>query len=88
MGPELLIDADDFREEANKHFQRLVIGKRVRLRSGLVIEAESCDKDASGTVICVYTRCVTTAPGEDPEDGVKPKGVIHYVSGSCRARDG
>ena len=80
MDSELLIDADDFREEANKHFKRLVIGKRVRLRGGLVIEAESCEKDASGTVICVYARCVTTAPGEDPEDGVKPKGVIHWVS--------
>lgn len=77
---ELLIDAEDFREEANKHFKRLVIGKRVRLRGGLVIEAESCDKDGDGRIQCVYAQCVTSVPGDDPEDGVKPKGVIHWVS--------
>ena len=38
---ELYIEADDFREEANKKFKRLVLGKRVRvrLRNAYVIEA-------------------------------------------------
>ena len=80
MESELYIDRADFREEANKHFKRLVLGKRVRLRGGLVIEAESCDKDADGNVIGVFARCVTSVPGTDPEDGVKPKGVIQWVS--------
>ncbi len=80
LDAELFIDEDDFREEANKHFKRLVIGKRVRLRGGLVIEAESCDKDADGAVQCVYAKCITAVPGDDPADGVKPKGVIHWVS--------
>ena len=80
MESELYIDEADFREEANKHFKRLVLGKRVRLRGGLVIEAESCDKDADGNVIGVLARCVTSVPGTDPEDGVKPKGVIQWVS--------
>jgi glutaminyl-tRNA synthetase len=80
MESELYIDQADFREEANKHFKRLVLGKRVRLRGGLVIEAESCDKDADGNVIGVLARCVTSVPGTDPEDGVKPKGVIQWVS--------
>ena len=71
---------EDFREEANKHFKRLVIGKRVRLRGGLVIEAESCEKDADGHIQCAYAHCVTSVPGDDPADGVKPKGVIHWVS--------
>ena len=80
MGRELYIDQADFREEANKHFKRLVLGKRVRLRGALVIEAESCEKDADGNVIRVLARCVTSVPGTDPEDGVKPKGVIQWVS--------
>ena len=33
-----------------------------------------------GRLICVYAKCITLVPGADPEDGVKPKGVIHWVS--------
>ena len=79
MGSELFIDRDDFREEANKRFKRLVLGKRVRLRGSLVVEATSCDKDAAGNVSTIYARCVTQEPGLDPEDGIRPKGVIHWV---------
>ena len=77
---ELFIDCQDFRESANKQFKRLVLGKRVRLRGALVIEGERCETDASGTVTHVYARCVTLEPGADPDDGIKPKGVIHWVS--------
>ena len=80
MGSELYIDQADFREEANKQFKRLVLGKRVRLRGGLVIEAESCEKDADDNIVRVLARCVTSVPGTDPDDGVKPKGVIQWVS--------
>ena len=80
MGSELYIDQADFREEANKQFKRLVLGKRVRLRGALVIEGERCEKDAEGNVVRVLARCVTSVPGADPEDGVKPKGVIQWVS--------
>ena len=44
MGSELFIDQADFREEANKQFKRLVLGKRVRLRGGLVIEGSAARK--------------------------------------------
>ena len=80
MGSELFIDQADFREEANKQFKRLVLGKRVRLRGGLVIEGDSCERDVDGNVLRVLARCVTSVPGADPEDGVKPKGVIQWVS--------
>ncbi len=80
MGSELYIDQADFREEANKQFKRLVLGKRVRLRGARVIEGERCEKDAEGNVVRVLARCVTSVPGADPEDGVKPKGVIQWVS--------
>ena len=80
FGSEIFIDRDDFREEANKKYKRLVIGKRVRLRGAYVIEAEGCEKDADGNVILVRARLIDGTLGEDPADGVKPKGVIHWVS--------
>lgn len=80
---ELLIDADDFREEANKKYKRLVLGKRVRLRGAYVIEAESFDSDADGNPSTVYCKVIEGTLGEDPSDGVKPKGVIHWVSASA-----
>jgi glutaminyl-tRNA synthetase len=80
FGSEIFIDQDDFREEANKKYKRLVIGKRVRLRGAYVIEAEDCEKDADGNVILVRARLIDGTLGEDPADGVKPKGVIHWVS--------
>ena len=79
FGPEIWIDKDDFRQEANKKFKRLVLGKRVRLRGGYVIEAEGCDVDTDGEVTAVYASIVPQTLGEDPDDGVKAKGVIHWV---------
>ncbi|MEZ5572356.1 MAG: glutamine--tRNA ligase/YqeY domain fusion protein [Halioglobus sp.] len=77
---ELYIDADDFREEANKKYKRLVLGKRVRLRNAYVIEADDVVKDADGTVTEVRAHIVPDTLGNDPADGIKPKGVIHWVS--------
>lgn len=79
LSSNLWIDRDDFRQEANKKFKRLVLGKRVRLRGGYVIEAERCDIDANGEVTKVYASIVPQTLGEDPDDGVKAKGVIHWV---------
>ena len=73
------IDADDFREEANKKFKRLVVGKKVRLRNGYVITADSCTKDSDGNIIEVQASYDPDTLGTDPADGVKPKGVIQWV---------
>lgn len=80
FGAVVFIDEDDFREEANKKYKRLVVGKRVRLRGGYVIEADSCEKDAAGNVTVVNARVIEGTLGEDPADGIKPKGVIHWVA--------
>lgn len=77
---DILIDQDDFREEANKQYKRLVLGKRVRLRNSYVIEADEAVKDADGNVIEVLARVIEDTVGKDPADGVKAKGVIHWVS--------
>ncbi len=77
---EIYIDRDDFREEANKKYKRLVLGKRVRLRNAYVIEADEAVKDEAGNVVAVHARVIPNTVGLDPEDGIKPRGVIHWVS--------
>ncbi|MFT4614429.1 MAG: glutaminyl-tRNA synthetase [Bacteroidia bacterium] len=79
---ELYIDADDFREEANKKYKRLVLGKRVRLRNAYVIEADEVRKNDAGEITEIHAHVIPNTLGENPEDGVKPKGVIHWVSAS------
>ncbi len=80
FGRELWIDRADFRESANKRYKRLVIGKRVRLRNAYVIEADEAITDDNGEIVAVHARVIPDTLGEDPADGVKPKGVIHWVS--------
>ena len=77
---ELYIEAEDFREEANKKYKRLVLDKAVRLRGAYVITAVRCDKDDEGNVTTVYCTYNEDTLGKNPEDGTKPKGVIHWVS--------
>lgn len=77
---EIFIDEADFKEEANKQFKRLVLGKEVRLRNAYVIKAERVEKDADGKVTCIYCTYDPETLGKDPADGRKVKGVIHWVS--------
>ena len=77
---EIYIDADDFREEANKKYKRLVLGKRVRLRNAYVIEADEVVKNDNGEILAIHAHTIPGTLGEDPADGIKPKGVIHWVS--------
>ncbi|MDG2962733.1 glutamine--tRNA ligase [Exercitatus varius] len=77
---ELYIDQSDFREEANKQYKRLVLGKEVRLRNAYIIKAERVEKDAEGNVICVYCSYDPETLGKNPADGRKVKGVIQWVS--------
>ncbi|MCU9999064.1 glutamine--tRNA ligase [[Pasteurella] aerogenes] len=77
---ELYIDKADFREEANKQYKRLVLGKEVRLRNAYVIKAERVEKDAEGNVTTVYCTYDPETLGKNPADGRKVKGVIQWVS--------
>lgn len=77
---ELYIEAEDFREAANKKFKRLVIDKEVRLRNAYFIKANRFDQDADGNVTTVYCTYDPETLGKDPADGRKAKGVIHWVS--------
>ncbi|KAB7688366.1 MULTISPECIES: glutamine--tRNA ligase [Plesiomonas] len=77
---EIFIDRADFREEANKQYKRLVLGKEVRLRNAYVIKAERVEKDAEGNIQTVFCTYDADTLGKDPADGRKVKGVIHWVS--------
>ena len=77
---EIWIDRADFREEANKQYKRLVLGKEVRLRNAYVIRAERVAKDEAGNITCIFCTCDVDTLSKDPADGRKVKGVIHWVS--------
>ena len=77
---ELYIDRADFREEANKQYKRLVLGKEVRLRNAYVIKAERVEKDANGEITTIFCTHDPETLGKNPADGRKVKGVIHWVS--------
>ena len=77
---EIFIDRADFREEANKQYKRLVMGKEVRLRHAYIIKAERVEKDAEGNITTLYCSVDRDTLGKDPADGRKVKGVIHWVS--------
>ena len=77
---ELYIDRADFREEANKQYKRLVLGKEVRLRNAYVIKAERVEKDANGEITTIFCTYDPETLGKNPAAGRKVKGVIHWVS--------
>ncbi|MFT7688579.1 MAG: glutaminyl-tRNA synthetase [Candidatus Azotimanducaceae bacterium] len=76
---EIYIDRDDFREEANRKYKRLVSGGEVRLRYGYVIKANEVIKDDEGNILELRCSYDPETLGKNPE-GRKVKGVIHWVS--------
>jgi len=79
---ELYIEREDFREEANKKFFRLKLGKEVRLKNAYIIKAESVLKDENGEIIEVYcTFDPLSKSGSGTEESKrKVKGTLHWVS--------
>lgn len=78
---ELLIDQDDFKEEYSKKFKKkFTPGNRIRLRFSYVLECTGYEKDDAGNVTQVRANLIENTLGLDPEDGNKPKGVVHWVS--------
>ncbi len=82
FGRELYIDRADFREEANKKYKRLVLGGDVRLRNAYVIHADEVIKNEQGEVIALNCTYLPETLGENPADGRKVRGVIHWVEQS------
>jgi glutaminyl-tRNA synthetase len=79
---EIYIEKEDFREEANKKFFRLKLGKEVRLKNAYIIKAESCTKDENGNVTeiqCTYDEDSRSGSGSEASQR-KVKGTLHWVS--------
>ncbi|MEH6638264.1 MAG: glutamine--tRNA ligase/YqeY domain fusion protein [Porticoccaceae bacterium] len=79
----LYIDRNDFSEDSSlsrKKFKRLVLGEWVRLRGGYVLKAEEVIRDANGEISEILASIVPNTVGENPPEGIKPRGVIHWVS--------
>src|SRR5690606_10103998 len=79
---EIYIEREDFKEEANRKFFRLSIGKEVRLKNAYIIKAESVIKDESGNIVeihCSYDPESRSGSGTEASLR-KVKGTLHWVS--------
>ena len=79
---ELYIEQEDFKEEANRKFFRLKLGKEVRLKNAYIIKAEEVVKDENGTILevhCTYDPDTKSGSGTEASQR-KVKGTLHWVS--------
>jgi len=77
---EILIEREDFMENAPGKFHRLKPGGEVRLRYGYIVKCERVVKNSAGEITelrCTYDPA--TRSGSE-EAGRKVKGTIHWVS--------
>ena len=82
---ELYMDRDDFSEDSSlsrKQFKRLVLGDWVRLRHAYIIQAQQVIKNDQDEIIEVQAHCLQDSLGQDAPQGIRPRGVIHWVSAS------
>ena len=79
---ELYIEKEDFKEEANRKFFRLSLGKEVRLKNAYIIKGESVVKNEAGEIVeihCTYDPKSRSGSGTE-ESMRKVKGTLHWVS--------
>lgn len=79
---ELYIEREDFKEEANRKFFRLTIGKEVRLKNAYIIKAHNVIKDEEGNILeirCTYDEESRSGSGTEASMR-KVKGTLHWVS--------
>jgi len=82
FGETLYIDRSDFSEDTSlsrKKFKRLVIGDYVRLRGAYIVRADEVVRDADDQIVEVVASLVPDTVGKDAPEGIKPRGVIHWV---------
>ena len=78
----LFIEREDFKEEANRKFFRLTIGKEVRLKSAYIIVGTGVIKDNNGKIteiLCEYDPKSKSGSGSE-ESLRKVKGTLHWVT--------
>ena len=78
---KIFIEREDFKEDANRKFFRLTLGKEVRLKNAYIIKGERVEKDTEGNIskiYCSYDPKSKSGSGS-PESLRKVKGTIHWV---------
>jgi glutaminyl-tRNA synthetase len=78
----LFIEREDFKEEANRKFFRLTIGKEVRLKSAYIIVGTGVIKDNNGKIteiLCEYDPKSKSGSGSE-ESLRKVKGTLHWAT--------
>ena len=76
---EILIEREDFREDAPKKFFRLAPGKEVRLRYAYYVTCTGVSKDADGNITEIRCTYDPESRGGGTPDGRKVKGTLHWV---------
>jgi glutaminyl-tRNA synthetase len=79
---EIYIEQEDFKEDANKKFFRLSLGREVRLKNAYIIKGESVVKDETGNITeihCTYDENSLSGSGTEASKR-KVKGTLHWVS--------
>ena len=56
------------------------MGDYVRLRSAYVIRADDVVRNEEGEIVEIIASYVPGTVGENPPEGIRPRGVIHWVS--------
>ncbi|MCH8557897.1 MAG: glutamine--tRNA ligase/YqeY domain fusion protein [Balneolia bacterium] len=79
---ELLIEREDFMEDAPRKFFRLSPGRNVRLKSAFIITCDDFKKDEKGEVTEIYATYHPDSRSGSDTSGIKAKGTLHWVSAS------
>ena len=80
---QIYIDQSDFSEDTSlsrKKFKRLVLGEYVRLRGAYIIRADEVIRNSDSEIQEIKASVVENTVGADAPEGIRPRGVIHWVS--------
>lgn len=77
---ELWIERADFKEEADKKFYRLTIGREVRLKYAYIITCTHVVKDENGEIIEIHADYFPETKSGRTESNRKVKATIHWLS--------
>lgn len=82
FGRELYIERDDFMIDPPKKYFRLFPGNEVRLKGAYFVTCIGYDTDEDGNVTVIHCEYdpETKQWGDDPYNGRKVKGTIHWVN--------
>ena len=76
---EILVERDDFREDAPKDWFRLAPGREVRLRYACLLKCEEVVKDERGEVVELKCTWDPASWGGNSPDGRVVRGTLHWV---------